>query len=57
MFFSHLSIQFNPLSCFPQGGNAICATPSPMGEGWEGGNPLNILMLSNTGFEDKKKVD
>jgi hypothetical protein len=28
----------NPLSRFPQGGNADLVTPSPVGEGWEGGN-------------------
>jgi hypothetical protein len=26
---------FNPLSCFPQGGNDF--SPSPVGEGWVGG--------------------
>ena len=28
----------NPLSRFPQGGKALFSAPSPMGEGWEGGN-------------------
>jgi hypothetical protein len=28
----------NPLSCFPQGGNDFYRTPSPLGEGWDGGN-------------------
>ena len=28
----------NPLSCFPQGGNALFGAPSPVGEGWKGGN-------------------
>jgi hypothetical protein len=27
----------NPLSRFPQGGKALHGTPSPVGEGWEGG--------------------
>jgi hypothetical protein len=27
----------NPLSRFPQGGKALFSTPSPLGEGWEGG--------------------
>jgi hypothetical protein len=30
-------IIYNPLSCFPQGGKALISTPSPLGEGWEGG--------------------
>jgi hypothetical protein len=28
-------VLFNPLSCFPQGGNDF--SPSPVGEGWVGG--------------------
>jgi hypothetical protein len=30
-----LLVDFYPLSNFPQGGNVF--TPSPVGEGWEGG--------------------
>jgi hypothetical protein len=31
-----LFLSIYPLSCFPQGGNDY--TPSPVGEGWEGGS-------------------
>jgi hypothetical protein len=36
---------FDPLSCFPQGGNDF--TPSPVGEGWVGGKKHQ-----NRGFSD-----
>jgi hypothetical protein len=32
----HFNLNY-PLSRFPQGGKALHCSPSPMGEGWEGG--------------------
>jgi len=32
------SVSNNPLSRFPQGGKALPGAPSPVGEGWDGGN-------------------
>jgi hypothetical protein len=32
----------NPLSRFPQGGKAFHGAPSPLGEGWEGGNKYSF---------------
>jgi len=32
-----LLVSNNPLSRFPHGGKAFFGTPSPLGEGWEGG--------------------
>ena len=41
-------ISNDPLSRFPQGGKALHDTPSPVGEGWEGGNNyFKIYCFSN----------
>jgi hypothetical protein len=37
---TNILLDFYPLSYFPHGGNGGSA-PSPVGEGWEGGNRLN----------------
>jgi len=61
-----LSHYYNPLSRFPQGGKALSATPSPLGEGWEGGkstkdlysifNIIFFLCLSTSIFAQKSIV-
>ena len=41
-------ISNNPLSRFPQGGKAFYNAPSPVGEGWEGGNyylKLSVIFM------------
>jgi hypothetical protein len=38
MIIKFLVLKFIPPFCFPQGGNEKAGTPSPLGEGWEGGN-------------------
>jgi hypothetical protein len=38
-------ISNDPLSCFPQGGKALYDAPSPLGEGWEGGNNMHLIIV------------
>ena len=33
----------DPLSRFPQGGKALFGSPSPLGEGWDGGPHLSNI--------------
>jgi hypothetical protein len=56
-------LAFYPLSYFPQGGNGGFA-PSPVGEGWEGGNRLkeewstylNSAFSNNMSFVAKRRI-
>jgi hypothetical protein len=46
LIINYIYIMLNdPLSRFPQGGKAELVTPSPVGEGWEGG-----IILKNDNF-------